>query len=113
MKEPLKFLKLMGQRLWSMWYSTDSGRYQTPLKIMHGSLLALAVAGFIISWRKWRDLVLISAVVVYYIALHTVLIGIARYIFPIIPLLVTFAVIPIAALIKRALSNELWRWDRI
>jgi hypothetical protein len=104
-EEPLKFLKLMGRRLWSMWHATDSGRYQTPLKIIHGGLLALAVAGLIMSRRKWRDLLLISAVIVYYIALHTILIGIARYIFPVIPLLIIFAAVPIAALCKRALPN--------
>lgn len=101
-ENPAKFLKLTSQRLVSAWYATHTGKHSSVLKFAHGGLLTLAIIGIIMCRRKWQEVLPLLALVVYYIAVHAVVLAIARYFFPIIPILIIFAAIPLNAILHQA-----------
>jgi len=108
-KYPLEFFENMGKRSLNMWYRTDSGRYENFLLFANGSLLIVAVGGIIISRQKWRNLLLFLTIVIYYVALHTVLVAIARYMLPVIPILIIFAMVSVNEALNRMASLNMAR----
>lgn len=98
--DPRRFLRRAGRRQVEMWSRTHSDRYEAPLLAANLLLLALAAAGLALADRRWRLLPLL-AVVLYYVALHTVLIAIFRYLLPVVPVLLVLAAVPPAAAIER------------
>lgn len=100
-RDPVEFVKLAAGRLVSMWYASHSGALKKVLLPVNGALLALGAVGVILMRRRWRQLLPLYAVFAYYVGLHSVILAIFRYLLPIVPILVTFAAVPIAALLDR------------
>lgn len=93
---PIGFVRSMGHRLQVMWYSTDSKRADDLLKVINGTLLALAAAGIYLTRRRWRELMPLYLVIANYIVVHLVLVAMVRYMIAVFPILFMFAAIPIA-----------------
>jgi Dolichyl-phosphate-mannose-protein mannosyltransferase len=98
-EDPIAYVQLMGQRLVSMWYKTSSRRYEGVALVTNGVLLVLALPGVILSWRRWRTVSYLLIVVGYYIAVHTFMVAILRYILPVVPILTMFAMVTIDRLL--------------
>jgi CHASE2 domain-containing sensor protein len=84
-------LRGMAGRLWRMWFWTHSGRLPGLLATVNLVLLAAALAGIVLTRRRWRQLLVLYVVIGYYVALHSVLYAIFRYLMPVVPALITFA----------------------
>jgi 4-amino-4-deoxy-L-arabinose transferase-like glycosyltransferase len=97
-EDPGHYLRSSARRLVHMWSRTHSGRYEGWLLAANSALLALAAAGLAMARRRWRLLPLL-AVLAYYVALHTVLLAIFRYLLPVVPILLVLAAVPVAALL--------------
>jgi 4-amino-4-deoxy-L-arabinose transferase-like glycosyltransferase len=93
--DPLGFVRLMAGRLWRMWYLTHSGRFRTFLKVANTLLLGLAAWGVWLHRRKWPGLLPLFAILAYYVAVHTVIFAIFRYLLPTVPVLVMLAALPL------------------
>lgn len=93
--QPVSFVRYMGHRLGEMWYRTDSKRVDESLKVINGTLLALAAAGIYLTKRRWRELMPLYLVIANYIVVHLVLIAMVRYMVAVLPILFIFAAIPI------------------
>jgi len=89
--QPLFVLREMASRLWRMWFWTHSGRLPGLLATVNLVLLAAALGGIVLTRRRWRQLLVLYVVIGYYIALHSVLYAIFRYLMPVVPALITFA----------------------
>lgn len=105
---PVEFLEGMGSRFLQMWYRTHSGTHDAMLLFLNGGLMFFAAVGITMIRRRWKELSLLWCVIAYYIILHMVLIALARYLLPIIPILTIFAMIPIDDFLNRwaVLSNR-------
>lgn len=97
-EDPGRYLRSSARRLVHMWSRTHSGRYEGWLLAANSVLLALAAAGVAMARPRWRLLPLL-AVLAYYVALHTVLLAIFRYLLPVVPILLVLAAVPVAALL--------------
>jgi 4-amino-4-deoxy-L-arabinose transferase-like glycosyltransferase len=97
-EDPGRYLRSSGRRLVRMWSKTHSGRFEGRLLAANSVLLALAAAGLAMAHQRWRLLPLL-AVLAYYVALHTVLLAIFRYLLPVVPILLLLAAVPVAALL--------------
>lgn len=95
-----------GRRLIKMWYRTDSQRYEGILQIVNGTLLLLSITGIILTRKSWKRFALLYSVILYFILINMVLGALVRYVFPILPLLMLFAMVPINELLKRIGSAE-------
>jgi len=71
------------------------------LYLIHFILLIFAVIGFILNRPIWEDLIPVISIVVYIIAMHTLLASIPRYRLPVEPYIVLFAVYGFLYLIKK------------
>jgi len=70
------------------------------LYLIHFILLIFAVIGFILNRPIWEDLIPVISIVVYIIAMHTLLASIPRYRLPIEPYIVLFAVYGFLSVIR-------------
>jgi 4-amino-4-deoxy-L-arabinose transferase-like glycosyltransferase len=95
------YIKTTSKRILSMWYRTDSARYESLLKLVNGTLLILAIAGVILVRKRWQQFVLLYCIMLYYIFVNMVLGALLRYVFPILPLVTLFAMVPINEALKR------------
>jgi hypothetical protein len=98
---PGTYLRAMAGRLVQMWYRTHSGRFERPLMAANALLLALAAAGLVLARSRWWSLLAAVLVIAYYVALHSVLFAIFRYLLPTVPVLVMLASVPVAVLLGR------------
>jgi 4-amino-4-deoxy-L-arabinose transferase-like glycosyltransferase len=98
---PVEFLKGMGGRFLQMWYKTHSGTHDTMLLFLNGGLVFLASVGITMIRNRWKELSLLWCIIAYYIVLHMFLIALARYLLPVIPILIIFAMIPINDFLNR------------
>lgn len=98
-RNPGTFIKRASERLVRMWYVTHSGRYSTVLVIANSVLLLLAGVGAYFARSRWRSLLPLLLLIVYYVGLHSVMVAIFRYMVTVVPaLLVLCAVTVVAAL---------------
>jgi len=68
----------------------------TPINIIitflsAGLISLLGFAGMIVSYKRWRTTIFLIALVVYFTLFHTLIIGLARYRLPIMPIMMVFA----------------------
>lgn len=106
-QDPTRFVRSMGTRFVDMWYRTESGRFETPLLYANFTLLSLALLGILLTRKKWRILLMFYMVILYYIFLHMALTAVFRYVLPIIPLLLPFAMVPVDRLFSRIKSPRI------
>jgi uncharacterized membrane protein YoaK (UPF0700 family) len=78
-----------------MWSRTHSGRFDTWLGAANAVLLALAAAGVALAPRR-RALLPLLVAFAYFVAVHTVLMSIFRYLLPVVPILLVLAAVPAA-----------------
>jgi hypothetical protein len=64
-------------------------------------ILVLAIAGAIAARRRWRPLLLIYLLILYYTFLHMVFMAITRYRLPIEPYLIILAAVALARATRR------------
>lgn len=100
-ENPMNFVKLMAERLFTMWHKTHSEKYDNLLIFLNSILLISAFTGIFINCQRWRSTVHLLIIVLYYINLHMIFIVIFRYILQVIPILIIFAMIPLNELLNR------------
>lgn len=105
-ENPASYARQVGRRQIDMWSRTHSGRYESWLLAANSLLLALAAAGVVLSRDRWRLLPLLG-VLAYYVALHSVLLAIFRYMLPVVPVLLLLASVAVAAALPRRLVRRL------
>lgn len=101
-RDPVQFARLMGTRLVKMWYVTHSGRAPWALGVTNLLLLSLAATGVVLSRRRWESLLVLYAVIAYYVCLHSALFAIFRYLMPVVPALLVFASVALLMAFDRA-----------
>jgi 4-amino-4-deoxy-L-arabinose transferase-like glycosyltransferase len=94
-RDPAGYAGRLAYRTVRMWNKTHSGRFETALAVVNGTLLALAALGVALHRRRRRLLPLL-AVLAYFVAVHTVLMSIFRYLLPVVPILLVLAAVPVA-----------------
>ena len=81
---------LTAERLGAMWFRTNTGRGERALLAANALLLALAAAGAV-ALRERRALVPLAVVVAYYVAVHSQMVVVFRYMLTVLPVLLTLA----------------------
>jgi 4-amino-4-deoxy-L-arabinose transferase-like glycosyltransferase len=115
--QPVATAGLMLRKLYRFWFwiyeSAPTGykrqggsMVQVVLAMAYYPLLCLFVAGLVLSRGKWRELLFIYLVIVYYVALHVVMLVVPRYRFPILPLMVLFASLAVWQLLQKWPGRE-------
>jgi hypothetical protein len=105
---PSALLKLFGLKVARGWYGTDSHRHELVMFLMQLPYLALAALGVFQAWRAgglWRQIaVLCLLMVAYFWLLTTVVLSIARYMVPAMPLFIILASPALANVITRLMK---------
>jgi 4-amino-4-deoxy-L-arabinose transferase-like glycosyltransferase len=99
--DPLRYARLSNRRLSSMWFGSASGALSGVLISVNSTLLALAVSGVWLERRRFRALVPLYALVLYFVAVHLVIASIFRYMMPIVLIVTMMAMVPCAAVLER------------
>lgn len=100
-ERPGQFALTMLDRLIGVWYASHSGTHAPVLMVVNFSLLAMAACGALLLRRQWRNLALLYLTVLYYVALHSVMLGIFRYMLQTVPILLILASVPAALVFER------------
>jgi 4-amino-4-deoxy-L-arabinose transferase-like glycosyltransferase len=93
--DPAAYAGRLARRTVRMWSRTHSGRFDTWLGAANAVLLALAAAGVALAPRR-RALLPLLVAFAYFVAVHTVLMSIFRYLLPVVPILLVLAAVPAA-----------------
>jgi hypothetical protein len=104
--DPWEFVQRMGRRAVCIWYASHSERHTSVLKVVNFSLLGVAAVGAVLMRRQWRRLALLYCTFLYYVALHSVIFGIFRYMLPTVPILMLLASVPLALLLAKCRSHR-------
>lgn len=99
--DPGTFARRSLRRLGYMWYKSHSSRFDAVLAPVNFTLLALAVLGAWMVRSRWREMLHLYATVLYFIAVHSLMIVIFRYMVPVVPILIMLASVPVAYLLRR------------
>ncbi|MCD4684398.1 MAG: glycosyltransferase family 39 protein [Anaerolineae bacterium] len=67
----------------------------------HFSALALGALGMVLQWRRWRDLLPLYGMIIYFTGIHLLLLALPRYLFPMLPAYTLFAAGAVAAVWER------------
>ena len=105
---PGHFLRLMGVkflRFWRLWPHAAEPSVGLGKAIVAGAtfvpILLLAIAGALAARRRWRPLLLIYLLILYYTLLHMVFMAITRYRLPIEPYLIVLAAVALTRAARR------------
>ena len=110
--EPAAFASRMARKFLRYWNvvpnaeSYSSPFYRIAAAASFGPVLLLAIAGGVLTRRRWRDFLPLYLLVLYFTALHVVTIASLRYRLPIEAFLIVLAAWP-AALLWRAIVHRL------
>ena len=91
-------LRLTARRLGDMWYRTNTGNGEGVLKLFSGLLLVVAAGGAWAERRRWRALVPLLTVAAYYVAVHSQMLAVFRYMLPVLPVLFVLASVAVVRL---------------
>jgi 4-amino-4-deoxy-L-arabinose transferase-like glycosyltransferase len=91
---PLSFVKLSGLKLLRLWYATDTATWREQMILALCSLPVVPL-GLLQVWR-WRKanklfFLIMGGVLLYFIAMHFVLLPLLRYMIPVYPILILAA----------------------
>jgi hypothetical protein len=113
--QPLATAQLMVRKFFRFWFwvyesaPTGQRRLVSPVQgimmAVYYPLLLLSLAGLWQSRRRWREFLFLYFVLIYYTAIHVVMLVVPRYRFPILPLLCLFAALAAASWLNRWLSG--------
>jgi 4-amino-4-deoxy-L-arabinose transferase-like glycosyltransferase len=102
---PLEYMKLVSMKLVRGWFVIKSGHRwaPTPLSVaVHGPLLAFALAGMILEWKRRPFAVfLIAAGAVAFTGFHALVVSNLRYNLPAVPFAIILASVALAALASK------------
>jgi len=96
-QNPGRFIELCLIRLRAFWSPVPnaagyaSGLFAFVAASTTGPMLLFAAVGVAVTWRAWRTLIPLYALIAYFTALHTLTIASLRYRLPIEPYLILFA----------------------
>jgi len=105
---PLASAGLMARKFFRFWFwvyegaptgmqRRGGGLVQWVLALSYYPVLLLFAAGVWLSRRRWHDFIFIYLLLGYYVAAHVALLVVPRYRFPILPLMILFASLAVAA----------------
>ena len=104
--DPQRWLGLLAQKLVSLWWfrpniGLSSGFYEEgwilPYKILYSGVLAAALAGLVLSAKRWRRYVLLYGTFAYLTAVYVVYHAITRYRWEMEPYLLVLAALALVA----------------
>lgn len=91
---PGRTMSLIPRKLWNMWrpWMAGAGRISTLLAgVFYVAVMALAVTAIVLNRRRWLEWSLVYLVLLYVIALHSLLMSTVRYRYSVMPLLILLA----------------------
>jgi 4-amino-4-deoxy-L-arabinose transferase-like glycosyltransferase len=91
LEDPGGFALRCAKRLVEMWGSTYTRRFDLQLGLANGVLLIVAGFGLFRLRHRWRDLLPVLAAASYFIAFHSLMYVLFRYLLPVVPVLVMLA----------------------
>lgn len=105
---PLEYVKLIPHKLYKFFSPLETGnrgRVETVLAPLiyggYGLFYTLALVGFVVSWRAWREWLLVYMLIVYPIILAAIFYGATRYGLIIHPFLGLLAALSVVLIISR------------
>ena len=108
--EPLKFINRMGVKFleyWKVVSPRSTTRNNLISAISYGVVLLTAVFGFILSYRKyWEKILLLILVLAYASLIHMVFFALVRYRFPVEPILIILSAYTISKAIRCDFLNK-------
>jgi 4-amino-4-deoxy-L-arabinose transferase-like glycosyltransferase len=101
-EEPLSFILFFLSKLGRLWYSTESGRNQGLILATNSFIYVFALAGLVLAWTNQRRMAwVLVCTLVYFVALHSLSVGLYRYMIPAMPYVVGFSAFGIVITIER------------
>ncbi|MFC2171009.1 ArnT family glycosyltransferase [Acidobacteriota bacterium] len=78
-------------RLWGWVYTTDKQKYQKYITVFQVAIIVPAILGFFIAYKKGIRIAPLLLLIVYFQGVYTAYFGTIRYILPLMPLVIGFA----------------------
>lgn len=100
-EHPGAFARQSARRLITMWTTSHSQRLDRVLAPVNFSLLLLAAVGAWLRRDRWRELLPLYATLLYFVAVHSLMVVIFRYLVPVVPILVMLAAVPVVRVVDR------------
>lgn len=111
--EPETLIPFLLTKLARLWYATESGRNQALIVSANAIIYLLALLGALLAWPKKNECFwLLLAILGYFVAIHTVLIPLFRYMLPVIPYVIMFAAFSMASATALCRERKLFEPNR-